>query len=823
MASIVGIDLGGTDALVSTIRKGAVETILNEASKRKTPTLVSFYNGQRYLGEPALSLESSNAKNTIRDIKRLIGKTWSDPEMQQEIARLPNKDRFKQGPNDSVLIEVTHEGETLALDPKSVLAMTLAGLKRTSEAVTRESHGTGLVMRDVVISVPPYFTDAHRRCVLDAAKIADLNCLKLMNDSSAVALDYGMWRNARGQFDDTKPSVVMFVDVGYSDSWVSIVSFVKGKATVLSVAWDRNLGGRDVEASLVEMFAKEFEAKTKLNCRTEVKSMLKLNKAAEKAKQVLTPEGTTKAEVFVEYLMNETDFKAMLSVEQLDAVVEPIAARLEPLVVRALADAKLTTEDVPTVEMVGGSTRMRQFKKAVCRIMNLDVSKVPAANYGVLTTLNSDESVCRGCTLMCAMLSPQFKIQATLDIIELVPLPVKLHWEQPASAVSAAADTVEEGEDKPAAGNQLALLKRTDETPKTRRVTFRRNEQFDITAEYDEVEEFLLPKHAPKLLSTFKIGVPPSQNGQTKAKIAVHFHHDKSGVFGVSSAQLQNEEVVMPPTPEVEGSDKLKKKVIKTELVVETKNRWTWQGEEFTKYATLEHELAAKDKLLRDTSDKRNELEEFVYSTRSSLDGELSKFSTAEEKKKLLEKLQEEQTWLEDVDDDEVTLPVLITRLAGLRKLFDVIQSRSNEVEARQEATNRFNTLTQTYLAVLNSVSPDHAHITEEERKRAKLVIEEQTNTLRKEQEKQGKQMLNSNPTLTAAMIDEKTNVVRTECRATVDKPKPKPKTPTPTPTPPPAANAAEEEAKKSSEEGDKMDVEGEEKKTEPPAPEELD
>jgi heat shock protein 4 len=365
-----------------------------------------------------------------------LGRQWDDPETQREINRMPNKASYSKNEQDGgVQVKVTHDGNELVLDTTSLLAMQLGGLKRTSERTLAENKEVGtsaILVKDVVLSVPAYYTEQQRRQVLDAAKIAELNVLSLMNESTAVALDYGMWKNARNVFDAEKKTIAMFVDVGYADASVTIVTYVKGKFQVLACAYDRELGGRNIDEALVEKFAAEFQAKTKLNVRTDSKAMLKLKNTAEKAKQVLTPEGMTKAELSVEYLMNETDYRSFLTIEDLDAIVQPIADRLKPVIERAMLEAGIKSpSEVSVVEVIGGSMRMRQFKKVVANAMGLDSSKAP--NFGVLTTLNGDESVARGCSLMCAILSPQFRVAVNIDIAELINYPIRIDWEQPAN------------------------------------------------------------------------------------------------------------------------------------------------------------------------------------------------------------------------------------------------------------------------------------------------------------------------------------------------------------------------------------------------------
>lgn len=805
MSLIVGIDIGTVGATVSTIKKGALDVILNEASKRKSPALVSFHNGQRYLGEPAAGIEASNAKNTVRDMKRFVGAQWSDPEVQRDIARLANRERFRELPGDLVGVEVNHDGQTMVLDMRAVLAMQLGGLKRTSERSLKELQGTASVVRDVVLSVPPYYTDQQRRATLDSARIAGLNVLRLMNENAAVALDYGMWKNARNVFDE-KTSHVLVVDIGYAATWASVIAFTKGKSTVLSCAWDRELGGRDVDVALVEQFATEFQSKTKLDPRKDVKAMLKLRNAAEKAKQTLTPEGMNKAEVYVEYLMNEIDFKTIYALEQLDVGVKPLADRVEALVKRAIADAQVQASEISAVEVVGGSSRMRQFKKAVATAAGLDASKAP--NYGVLTTLNADESVSRGCALMCAILSPQFRIAATLDLKEFVPLPIKVQWEQPAVNAPASATEKEEGDESAASGTSLGLLKRTDETPKLRRVTFRRSEPFEVIASYDEpIEEWQLSAKASRIIGKYKVSGMPSGAAAKSNKIAVTFEHDKNGIFGLRSAELQVEETVTVSGDgeKKEGeADKVKKKIVKSELHVQA-NNGSLPEDEVEKLTRIESELTAKDKALKDRADKRNELEEFIYAARGHLDDKLKEYATQDEASRLKAKLEEDENWLYTEEGENATYQQLSSRLAALHTPYDAIQNRLMEIEARQQSAERMSQLIQQYTTVANSVEEIYAHITEDERKKVRAACTEALFWLTGQQEKQNKLPLNKDPVLTASAIDERSSKLRLECRPIVEKPKPKPAS-----TEKPAENKPTENDKAAGEKGDKMDVEGE-------------
>lgn len=201
--SVAGIDVGNAASCVALARKRGVDVILNKESSRETPTLASFGTKQRFLGTDARGAQSTNIKNTVGSIKRLLGKKFAEPAVQHDIARLPFA--VVEGPNGECLINVEYLGEMTTFTPEAVMGMMLADLKIIAE---KES---GSAITDCVISVPVYYTDAERHAMLDASRIAGLNCLRLMNDTAATALGYGIYKT---DLPEDKPIHVVIVDCG---------------------------------------------------------------------------------------------------------------------------------------------------------------------------------------------------------------------------------------------------------------------------------------------------------------------------------------------------------------------------------------------------------------------------------------------------------------------------------------------------------------------------------------------------------------------------------------------------------------------------------
>jgi len=311
-----------------------------------------------------------------------------------------------------------------------------------------------------------------------------------------------------------------------------------------------------------------------------------------------------------------------------------------------------------------------------------------------------------------------------------------------------------------------------------------------------------MPAKANRVIGKFKVSGMPSTMGSS-GKIAVTFIHDKSGVFGVSSAQLQVEEA-----PAADAGKDAKKKVVKTDLHVSSQTS-SFPEDELEKMIRIENELAAKDKSLKDRADKRNELEEFIYAARSDIDEKLKQFATEEEASKLKAKLDEDEAWLYD-DGENATLQQLGQKLSALHTPYDAIQNRLLEIDARTASAERLSAQVQSFLSVVNSTSPDYSHITDDERKKVRAACDEILNWLTSEQEMQGRVPLNKDPVLPASAIDERVHKLKQECRSIVEKPKPKPAA-APTASKSPAAEAKDEKPAQNGTPGsEKMDVEGE-------------
>lgn len=414
-------------------------------------SLVGFGPKSRYLGESAKTQEISNLKNTVGSLKRLAGRSLNDPDVQieKDYVSAPLVDVKGQ-----VGAEITYMGNKETFTATQLVSMFLNKVKSTASAELK------LPVSDIVISVPPWFTDHQRRSLMDAAEIAGLKLLRLINDTTATALGYGITKLDLPTAEE-KPRRVAFVDVGHSNYTCSVVEFKKGELAVKSTAYDRHFGGRNFDKALVDHFAKEFKEKYKIDIYSNPKAIVRVATAAEKMKKILS--ANAQAPISIESLMNDVDVSGMMKRDELEELVKPLLDRATVPLEQALADAKLKPEDIDAVEMVGGCTRVPSLKERISKFFGKPLSY----------TLNQDEAVARGCAFSCAILSPVFRVR-DFSIHDIVNYPIEFNWEQ--------------SPDIPDEDTSLTVFNKGNVMPSTKILTFYRKQPFDLEAKYAKPE-----------------------------------------------------------------------------------------------------------------------------------------------------------------------------------------------------------------------------------------------------------------------------------------------------------------------------------------------
>ncbi|EEH46687.2 uncharacterized protein PADG_02785 [Paracoccidioides brasiliensis Pb18] len=640
------------------------------ADKLSLPTLrslVGFGPKSRYIGEAAKTQEISNLKNTVGTLRRLAGRSFNDPDVQIE-----------QDYNSATLVDVNGEvgAEVSYLGKKEQFTATQLVAMFLSKIKTTVSSELKLPVADVVLSVPPWFTDAQRRSLLDAAGIAGLTCLRLINDSTAIALGWGITK-----FDlptaEEKPRRVCFVDIGHSDYTCSIVEFRKGELNVKATTYDRHFGGRNFDKALGDHFAKEFKEKFNIDIKTNLKAWTRTLTAAEKLKKILSANAA--APMSIESLMDDIDVRTMVKREELEEMVRPLLERVTVPLEQALAEADLKPEDIDTIEMVGGCTRVPIIKEKVSEFFGKPLS----------FTLNQDEAVARGCAFSCAILSPVFRVR-DFSVHDIVNYPIEFTWER--------------APDIPDEATSLIVFGKGNVMPSTKILTFYRKQPFDVEARYGDIDR--LPGKTNPWIGHFSVkGITESSDGDfttVKLRARLNLH----GILSIESAYYVEDVEVEEPIPEKEGDAmdtdapngdaedgkpkmrKVKKQVRKGDLPVSGGTAGL-DAESKERLTEKENAMYMEDKLVADTEDKKNELESHIYELRDKIDGVYSEFASDEEKTKLKTKLDEIEDWLYE-DGEDTTKAVYISKMDDIRFIAGpIIQRYTDKVEAERAAAQK--------------------------------------------------------------------------------------------------------------------------------------
>uniref|UniRef100_A0A4W2DFW2 Heat shock 70 kDa protein 4 n=1 Tax=Bos indicus x Bos taurus TaxID=30522 RepID=A0A4W2DFW2_BOBOX len=737
--SVVGIDLGFQSCYVAVARAGGIETIANEYSDRCTPACISFGPKNRSIGAAAKSQVISNAKNTVQGFKRFHGRAFSDPFVEAEKSKLAYD--IVQLPTGLTGIKVKYMEEERSFTTEQVTAMLLSKLKETAESVLKKP------VVDCVVSVPCFYTDAERRSVMDATQIAGLNCLRLMNETTAVALAYGIYKQDLPALEE-KPRNVVFVDMGHSSYQVSVCAFNRGKLKVLATAFDTTLGGRKFDEVLVNHFCEEFGKKYKLDIKSKIRALLRLSQECEKLKKLMSANASD-LPLSIECFMNDVDVSGTMNRGKFLEMCDDLLARVEPPLRSVLEQAKLKKEDIYAVEIVGGATRIPAVKEKISKFFGKEIS----------TTLNADEAVTRGCALQCAILSPAFKVRE-FSITDVVPYSISLRWNSPA----------EEG------SSDCEVFSKNHAAPFSKVLTFYRKEPFTLEAYYSSPQDLPYPDPAIAQFSVQKV-TPQSDGSSSKVKVKVRVN--VHGIFSVSSASLvevhkfeENEE---PMETDQNAKEEEKMQVDQEEPHVEEQQQQT-PAENRVESEEMEGKMIMQDKLEKERNDAKNAVEEYVYEMRDKLSGEYEKFVSEDDRNNFTLKLEDTENWLYE-DGEDQPKQVYVDKLAELKNLGQPIKMRFQESEERPKLFDELGKQIQQYMKVISSFKnkeDQYDHLDAADMLKVEKSMNEAMEWMNNKLNLQNKQSLTMDPVVKAKEIEAKIKELTSICSPIISKPKPK-------------------------------------------------
>lgn len=499
----VGIDLGTTFSCVAVWKDGRVEIIPNEQGDRTTPSTVTFEEGddsERYVGIPP-----GSSASTVFDAKRLIGRKFSDPVVQEDRKHWPfqvvSSAATDDDDDDSPVIEVNNSYYT----PEDISSMILSHMKNIAELYLDQT------IKNVVITVPAHFNDSQRQATKDAGQIAGLNVLQIINEPTAAAFAYGLNVHNNGEDgnsnnDDEEKKVLVF-DLGGGTFDVSVLTIEDGVFDVRATAGDTHLGGDDFDQRLMEHCLKEMERKK----IPPPRNTTALRVECERAKRTLA--SSTQAKIHIETAGGEGDMCFSLTITR--AKFESLCIDLFQTCLntcqRVLEDANLTRKQIDEVVLVGGSTR-------IPKIQNM-LSKFFGNNKPLCKSVNPDEAIAYGAAVQAALLSgadmPKTEQLYSLLLLDVAPHSLGIEV---------------------AGGKMSRFIKRNAKIPtkKTRGFTTFADHQPNLLIQVYEGDEVLTKNN--NLLGKFNLdGIPPMPKGEPK--IDVTFEIDMNGVLQVSAVE----------------------------------------------------------------------------------------------------------------------------------------------------------------------------------------------------------------------------------------------------------------------------------------------
>lgn len=621
----IGVDLGSSGFVMSAVRRGGVDVLVNDANYRITPNVI-IYGRERAIGDQAVSKIKKELKNSILMAPRFLGDLTPQ---QVEFEASFNYCKVLPKENGGAAFVVSSNGQTVELAPQQAVGALFTKMSQVMDM-------NGVAPSSLVVSVPKYFGPAERQAVLDSAKIAGLDITQLISESAATLLNYGIYR--KQELSKETPRVVVFVDMGHSKSSVVAAKMFQERAEPIFEFSDANLGSRNLDLIMFDYYSKMIAQKLGKNVADFPKAKQRIFEAIEKQRKLLT--ANHEASISVDCIIDEQDFGHLITREEYYALCAPVFERFSALL--ASGAEKLQGLEIHSVEKQGGASRIPKIEKIMIEAFGVAcISK----------TTDATECIARGCAIRAAMVSPTTRVAHNFAIKERLEVAVKgrLRYESDPAT------------------KEVVIFDATCEAGQSKSITVARNEKlfFELFANRP-----LLAGHLDRSSATTE-----------KVDGKLLFLLDANFIPRVEKGEFK-ETTIEKPGMEIEGEENKPKEVHVSRVVVPTcTGHFGLDKAILTHFTALEADLLALEKLIQDTQKAKYNLESYIYDAREDFGKtKYAQLTTHEERESFARELAPVENWLyeDGANSDKETY---FNKLGELRSKMQPFYSRKEKID----------------------------------------------------------------------------------------------------------------------------------------------